>query len=113
MRGCDSTSGHSPRFRALFRMADSGELAHLRRAAAEAAASHHAEVTEAEVVLHRIQRIELPQRRRDVGRHLPAGALVARELQAPADADDMRVERNHELRWRHGRPPAWVDAVLP
>src|SRR5213592_4094386 len=59
----------------------------VRLRAAEAARVHHAEVTECKVVLHGIDRIEAPERRGDVAGHLPAGTRVARQLQAPADAD--------------------------
>ena len=62
--------------------------------AAEAARVHHPEVAEREVVLDRVVRIERAQRRGDVARHPPARAGVARQPQAAADADDVRVERH-------------------
>src|SRR4029077_15590005 len=69
----------------------------------EAARVHHAEMAERVVVLHRTVRIELPQRGGDVARHLPARARVAREAEAAADADHVRVERHDQLRGRTTR----------
>ena len=53
------------------------------------------------------------QRRGDVGRHLPAGAGVARQPQAAAEPDDVRVERHDQPRRRDARPDAEVDFVAP
>jgi hypothetical protein len=64
----------------------------------EPAGVHHPDVAEREVVLDRIVRVEAAQRRRDVARHAPARTRVAREPQAAADADHVRVERHDELR---------------
>ena len=68
-----------------------------RCGALEAARVHHAQVAQREVVLHRILRVEAAKRRRDVARHRPARARVARQTQTAADADDVRVERHDEL----------------
>ena len=81
--------------------------------AVEPARVHHPEVAEREVVLHRIVRIERAQRRGDVARHPPARAGVARQPQAPADADHVRVERHDQLRRRHARPDAEIERVAP
>ena len=69
----------------------------MRPRAAERTCVHHSEVTEREVVLDRIARIEAPERRRDVLGHTPAGARVAREAEAPAYANYVRVERDDQL----------------
>ena len=66
-----------------------------------------------EVVLHRVGRIERAQGTRDVERHRPARARVLRELQAAADADDVRIERHDEARGRHAGPDAEIERILP
>src|SRR5438067_9061901 len=79
--------------------------------AVEAARVHHAEMAEREVVLHGIVGVERAQRRRDIARHRPAGARIAREPQAAADADHVRVERHDELCRRHAPPDAEIQRV--
>src|SRR5688572_23215593 len=81
------------------------------RTAIESARVHHPEMAQREVVLHRVLRIEPPQRSRDVPRHGPPGARVAGQTKAPADANDVRVERHDELGRRHARPDAEVEPV--
>ena len=66
----------------------------------EAARVHHPEVTERVVVLDGIVRVELAERRCDVARHRPTRARVARQLQAAADTNNVRVERHDQLRRR-------------
>ena len=53
------------------------------------------------------------QRRGDVARHPPARAGVARQPQAAADANHVRVERHDQLRRRHARPDAEIERVAP
>jgi len=69
-------------------------------------------VAQREVVLDRIVRVEAAQRRRDVACHRPAGARVARQPQAAADADHVRVERHDELRRRNARPEAEIERIV-
>lgn len=64
-----------------------------------------------EVIAHRIVRIEPAKRDGDVVRHFPARAGVARQTEAAADADDVRVERDDEPGGRHTRPDAKVERV--
>jgi len=79
--------------------------------AAEAAGVHHPEVAQRVVVLDGIPWIEIPQRRGDVARHRPARAAVARQSQALAHADDVRVERHHQQRGRQAGPHPQIERV--
>ena len=85
----------------------------MRAGHAEAAGLHHPEVAEREVVADGIGGIEAAQRRGDLGRHLPARRRLPRQAEAPAQPDDVRVERHHQLRRRHARPAAGIDGVAP
>src|SRR4051812_48116915 len=78
----------------------------------EPARVHHAEVTEREIVFHRVRRIETAQGCRDIPGHLPARAGVARQAEAAPDADDVRVERDDQLRGRHTGPHAEIERIL-
>ena len=77
----------------------------------EPARVHHPEVTEREVVFHGIRGIEPAQRVRDVTSHRPPRARVARQPQAPPDANDVRVERHDEPGRGHARPHAEIQRV--
>src|SRR5215813_5423095 len=79
--------------------------------AAEPARVHHPQVAKREVVPHRIGRIELPERSRDVLRHPPPWAAVSSQSKTPAHADDVRVERHDQLRRRHAGPHTKIEAV--
>ena len=65
-----------------------------------------------EVEPNRIDGIEAPQRVGDVSGHPPAGARVAGQAEAAADADHVRIERHDELRGRHAAPDAEVDPIV-
>src|SRR5262249_27752022 len=78
---------------------------------AEAAGVHHSEMAQRIVVFDRIVRIEPAQRQGNVARHSPAGAGVPGQTQAPPDADDVRIERDDKLGWRHTRPDAEVQRI--
>ena len=81
--------------------------------AAEAAGVHHADVAERKIEPDRIVRIDGAQRRRDVRRHPPARRRVARQSQAAAEPDDVRVERHDQLCRRDRRPDAEIHLVAP
>ena len=53
------------------------------------------------------------KRRCDVGGHLPSRARIARQSQAPPDANDVRVERHDELDGGHALPDAEIHGVAP
>ena len=77
----------------------------------EAAGVGHAEVTEREVVLHGINRIQLPKRRRDVLGHPPAGRRISCEPQTATDPDHVSVERDNQRRRIDARPDAEIECV--
>jgi hypothetical protein len=77
----------------------------------KSAASHHPNVTEREVVFHRVPWIERPQRARDVRRHLPSGRAIPCQAQTLADSNDVRIERNHEPSRGDPPPHAEVDTI--
>src|SRR5262245_45421697 len=79
--------------------------------ATESARVHHAQVAEGEVVAHWVQRIKAPERGGDVLRHSPPGTRVTSQAKATPNADHVRVERDDELRRRHARPHAEIEAV--
>jgi len=70
-------------------------------------------MTQREVILDRIGRIELSQRCRNVASHAPSRTRVARQPQAAADANDVRIERNDQLGGRDPRPNAEIQRVVP
>ena len=57
---------------------------------------HHPDVAQGKIEADRIVRVEATQRIRDIDRHLPPGARVARQLQAASEANDVRVERDDQ-----------------
>jgi len=67
-------------------------------------------VAERKVVFHRIGGIELPELRRDLFRGRPTRRSAAGQPQVPADAVNVRVDRNDQLRGRHG-PKTEIDTV--
>jgi hypothetical protein len=69
-----------------------------------------AEVAKREIVLHRIVRVELAKRGRDLFGGGPGCGATIGEAEIAADAMDVRVHRDHELRGRN-RPEAEIDAV--
>src|SRR5712675_2646366 len=77
----------------------------------ESARIHHPEVTQREVVLHRIVRVEAAQRRRDVLRHHPSWTGIARQTKAPADPNHVGVQRDDEFGGRHAGPDPKVERV--
>ena len=81
-------------------------------AVVEAARVHHAEVAHREIVADGIHRIDSPERRGDVTGHSPARAGVVRQAEAAADANDVRIERNHQLRRGNSRPETEVERVI-
>src|ERR1035437_7362990 len=85
----------------------------IRLRAIEATGAHHAEVAERVVVLDGVVRVEPPQRRRDVARHVPPGTRVAREPQAAPHTNHVRVERDDQLGGRYARPDAEIERVAP
>src|SRR5688572_4154175 len=68
-------------------------------------------MAEREVVLHRIDRIQLSQRVGNLPGHRPARAGVAGQPQAAAQADDMRVEWDDQSGARYCRPYAQIERV--
>jgi hypothetical protein len=70
-------------------------------------------MAEREVVLDRVLRVELAQRRRDVAGHRPAGAGIPCEAKTAADADHVRVERDDERGGRDAGPDAEIQLVAP
>src|SRR5215213_11721038 len=81
--------------------------------AAEAAGVHHADMADREIEPHRVRRIELPQVRGDVGGHLPAGAGIAGEPQAPRQSNDVGIERYDQLSGADRSPDAEIHFVAP
>ena len=73
----------------------------------------HAKVAEREVVLDRIGRVQLAQRGRDVGGHLPPGTRVSRQSKAPPYTNHVRVERDDQPGRPHLRPESEIDRVAP
>src|SRR5262245_33452796 len=69
-------------------------------------------MTDGEVVLHRIVRIEVSERRRDLACHLPAWTETPRQTQTTSHANHVGVERNDERSRRHTRPDAKIERVL-
>jgi hypothetical protein len=79
--------------------------------APEPAEAVHPEVAEREVVTHRIAGVERPKRSRDVGGHVPPGAAIPRQAEAPGDADHVGVERNDEARGGNALPRPEIHTV--
>src|SRR5262245_31783462 len=64
----------------------------------ELAGVHHPDVTEREIVLRWIVRIEAAERCCDLGRHRPTGTGISGQPEAAPDPDDVCVERDDQLR---------------
>ena len=77
----------------------------------EPAVPHHADVTDREVESHGIGRIERPQRSGDVGRPSASRTSIARQLQALAQPNDVRIERHDQPVRRDARPDAEIDFI--
>src|SRR5262245_35803991 len=80
---------------------------------AEATGVHHADMADRIVKADGIIRIDLAERRCDVGRHLPSRARVTRQAQAASEPDEMCIEWNDEPRGGDSRPHSQIDLVAP
>ena len=69
------------------------------------------EMGEREVVFDRIVRIKPAQRSGNFARHTPVSRLSAGKTKIRADAADMGINRDYELRRRDLLPEAQIDTI--
>ena len=73
----------------------------------------HTKMANRKIVLHRVERVQLAQRRRDIRGHSPTRTRITGQAKTPSDANDVRVERNDQLRGWHVLPEPEIDCVVP
>lgn len=69
-------------------------------------------MAEREVEAKRVGGVDPPEGIRDLPRRGPPRRPAPRQAQVPADAEDVRVQRDDERRRRHAGPEAQVDPVV-
>ncbi len=70
-------------------------------------------MTEGEIVLKRIVRIEFFERRGNLDRGFPVLRFSAGQTDTPRYPTNMGIERNNELGFRDIRPDAEIDVPVP